>query len=72
MLERADIIFVMDLRVEKHVAMRFAKILDRKQVIRLDIADEYDFMTPELISLLTEKLTPHLGPPDSDITIEES
>lgn len=59
----ADIVFVMELRLEKLVRRRFAPDLGDKPLICLTIPDDYQFMQPELLALLTERLTPHLGAP---------
>ena len=63
LLEWADIVFVMDRRVERHITLRFPELLELKQLERLDIPDDYDYLAPQLIAVLTEKLTPFLGPP---------
>jgi predicted protein tyrosine phosphatase len=63
LLEWADVIFVMDRRLAKMLRRRFEPCLDGKEVVCLDIPDDYQYMQPELLSLLAERLTPHLGAP---------
>lgn len=52
MLEEADIIFVMEKTHRARLSKKFRKYLNGKRIICLDIPDNYDFMAPELISLL--------------------
>jgi predicted protein tyrosine phosphatase len=54
-LPRASIIFVMEKRHRVKLAARFARYLQGKQVICLDIPDNYAFMQPELVQLLEAK-----------------
>lgn len=56
----ADIIFVMEKRHRSQLAQRFKRVLPGKKVVCLDIADEYEFMQPELIALLQKRVLPHL------------
>jgi predicted protein tyrosine phosphatase len=64
LLEWADVVCVMEPRVAKTLKRRFPDQLTSKTMILLDIPDDYQRMQPELIAILTERLTPHLGPPD--------
>lgn len=59
-IEWADIIFVMEARHRTLLAKRFQKQLKGKQVICLDIKDNYAFMQPELIEILRTKVRRHL------------
>ncbi|AMV29519.1 hypothetical protein VT84_34310 [Gemmata sp. SH-PL17] len=61
LLAWADVVFVMEARLEKLVRRRF--VLGEKRLICLKIPDDYQFMQPELITVLTERLVPHLGEP---------
>jgi predicted protein tyrosine phosphatase len=54
-LEWATIIFVMEKRQRSKLATRFARHLQGKRVICLDIPDDYAFMQPELVRLLEAK-----------------
>jgi len=51
----ADIVFVMEKRHRARLAARFSRHLQGKQVICLDIPDDYSFMQPELVQLLIAK-----------------
>jgi len=61
LLEWADLIFVMERRQRNIIQSRFKEIYRRKRIICLYIPDEFEFMDPELIALLNERVTPHLG-----------
>lgn len=63
LLTESDVIFVMEKRLRKMLRRAFREVLADKQVVCLDIPDDYQLMQPELITLLTDRLQPHLGPP---------
>jgi predicted protein tyrosine phosphatase len=48
----ADIIFVMEKKHKLRLQQRFAAVVEDKEVIILDIPDDYHFMDEELIELL--------------------
>lgn len=48
----ADLIFVMEKAHRNKLSQKFKAALNGKRVICLDIPDDYDFMQPELVSLL--------------------
>ncbi len=58
-LEWADIVFVMEKRHAKQLRHLFPKLEPR--VICLGIPDNYEFMQPELIEILEQKVLPLLG-----------
>jgi predicted protein tyrosine phosphatase len=60
LLEWADLVFVMEKRQRNIIHSRFKEIYDRKRIICLYIPDEFEFMDPELIALLQERVTPYL------------
>ena len=60
LLEWADLIFVMEKRQRNAIHSKFKEIYQRKRIICLYIPDEYEFMDPDLIELLTAKVTPYL------------
>ena len=60
LLEWADLIFVMEKRHRNIIHSRFKEIYQRKRIICLYIPDEFEFMDPELVTLLEEKVTPYL------------
>ncbi|AWM41689.1 hypothetical protein GobsT_72240 [Gemmata obscuriglobus] len=63
LLAWADTIFVMERRLEKLIRRRFALEVGDKPLVCLAIPDDYQFMQPELLAVLSERLTPHLGAP---------
>jgi protein-tyrosine phosphatase len=54
MLLWADIIFVMEKRHKQLLEQRFENALHDKQVVVLDIPDEYDYMDEDLIGMLKD------------------
>jgi predicted protein tyrosine phosphatase len=56
----ADVIFVMEKVHRNRLGQRFRRHLNGKRVICLDIPDEYEYMQPELVSLLEAKVGPYL------------
>ncbi|MEO1279810.1 MAG: phosphotyrosine protein phosphatase [Planctomycetota bacterium] len=60
LVQWADLIFVMEPVHRIKLSARFRGELGDTRVICLDIADRYQAMDPELISLLERRVTPHL------------
>jgi predicted protein tyrosine phosphatase len=60
LLEWADLTFVMEKRQRNIIQSRFKGIYQRKRIICLYIPDDFEFMDPELINLLEERVAPHL------------
>lgn len=58
MIDRADVIFVMERKHKQLLSQRFD--ISGKQLIVLDIEDNYQFNDPELIELLKEALREYL------------
>lgn len=58
LLERADIIFVMENEQRAKLVKRFGALLKNKKVVCLGISDDYAYMDPELIRLLESKAGP--------------
>ncbi|MBK8751621.1 MAG: phosphotyrosine protein phosphatase [Candidatus Competibacteraceae bacterium] len=56
----SDLIFVMEKSHEEKLKSRFKSHLAGVQVICLDIPDQYDYMDPELVKILLEKVPPYL------------
>jgi len=56
LLEWADTIFVMERRHRDRLSARFRPYLRDKRIVCLDIPDEYEFMDPRLVRLLTAKM----------------
>lgn len=57
LIEWADLIFVMEKIHKKRLSERFMKHLRNVQVICLDIPDKYEYMDPDLINILKEKVS---------------
>lgn len=56
LIEWADLIFVMEKEHRRKLTAQFGKYLRKARVICLDIPDKYDFMDPDLVRLLKEKV----------------
>jgi predicted protein tyrosine phosphatase len=65
LLAWADVVFVMDRRLARMLQRLHRKALVGKEVVCLDVPDDYQFMQPELQAVLLERLGPHLGAPAS-------
>lgn len=59
----ADIVFVMEKRLHGMLRQRFPKELENKELVCLDVPDDFQFLQPKLFAVLTEKLIPYLGQP---------
>lgn len=59
-LQWADLIVVMESRHKRALTRDHGRWLKGKRVVVLNIPDRYDYMDPELIALLQERVTPHL------------
>lgn len=57
----ADTIYVMETAHKIRITKRFKKHLSSKRIVVLGIPDDYEFMQPELISLLLKKVGPLLA-----------
>lgn len=51
----ATIIFVMEKAHRNRLSSRFKRYLNGKRIICLDIPDDYEYMQPELVTLLERK-----------------
>jgi predicted protein tyrosine phosphatase len=60
LVEWADLIFVMEHVHKTKLTDRFKLFLAGKRVVCLNIPDNYKFMDPTLVKLLTTKVTPYL------------
>ena len=56
LIEWADIIFAMERAHQKRLTARFGRQLAGKEVRVLGIPDDYEYMQPELVSLLKRRL----------------
>lgn len=60
-LRWADVIFVMEAKHKKRLKAEYTRILEHKIIHVLDIPDEYPYMDPELVELLTQSVGSVLG-----------
>jgi predicted protein tyrosine phosphatase len=60
LIEWADLILAMERRHYSHLQVRFGEQLKSKKISVLRIRDEYEYMDPDLIRILREKVTPLL------------
>jgi predicted protein tyrosine phosphatase len=56
----ADIIFVMEKKHKDRIEQRFATVVDEKELIVLDIPDDYQFMDEELVDLIKLSVSAYL------------
>lgn len=60
LVQWAGLIVVMENRHREKLRKRFKAQLREQQIVCLNIPDDYDFMAPELIQLLRQKVPPFL------------
>src|SRR5690606_26245400 len=60
LIEWADIIFVMEKSHQAKVSKKFKPLLKGKNLVCLDIPDNYDCMDPELVRLLEVLVAKHV------------
>jgi predicted protein tyrosine phosphatase len=60
LLDWADLIFVMERSQRNLIRKRFPDLYQRKRIVCLYIPDEFHFMDPVLVRLLTDRVAPHL------------
>ena len=56
----SDLIFVMENRHRERLKEKFGSLADTKEIIILDIQDNYKYMDPELIEILETSVSPYL------------
>src|SRR6218665_537905 len=59
-IEWASLIFVMEKAHARKLKQRYSDVLKGRRELCLDIPDDYEFMQPELVSLLERKVAPWL------------
>ncbi len=60
MIQWADLIFVMEKRHRQRLRDRFDDVLRDKQIVVLDIEDDYQYMDEDLIMALKAGVEPYL------------
>ena len=56
----ADLIFVMEKRHKERLRDKFGVVIDDKEIVTLDIKDDYKYMDTELIEALETSVSPYL------------
>jgi predicted protein tyrosine phosphatase len=56
----ADLIFVMEKKHKQIIKEFYADSIEGKEIIILDIEDEYQFMDPELVEIINLSVRPYL------------
>ena len=57
----ADLIFVMEKKHKERLKEKFGSLTDDKDIIILDIQDDYKYMDAELIEVLETSVSPYLS-----------
>lgn len=60
LLQWADVVLVMEARHKRVLTREFGRWLRGKRIGVLDVPDRFDFMDPELVELLRERVPRHL------------
>ena len=60
LLAWADLVFVMEKKHRERLQESFPQLAQEKRIIVLDIPDEYQYMDPELIDMLTRAVESYL------------
>ncbi|PAA99123.1 low molecular weight protein tyrosine phosphatase family protein [Serratia fonticola] len=62
LLRWTDMIFVMEQKHKSRLVAEYQRLLEHKPLHVLDIPDDYQYMDPELITLLEQSAGPFLAP----------
>jgi predicted protein tyrosine phosphatase len=60
LIEWADVIFVMEKKHKQRIKEKFGQETSQKQIIVLDIPDDYQYMDPELVEEIEAKVGGYL------------
>lgn len=60
-IQWADVIFVMEEKHKSRVKAQFNGLLSYKDIQVLDIPDEYQYMDEELVNIMKQSVSNHLG-----------
>ncbi len=61
MIDWADLIFVMEKNHKQRLLKLYPSAYSNKEIIVLEIADDYQFMDPELIEIIKQSVVPYLN-----------
>lgn len=64
-IEWAEVVFVMERKHQEILRNRFPELMQNKNVICLDIPDEYEYMDEELVLMLEESVTDYFSTTNS-------
>ncbi len=67
----ADVVFVMESKHRSRILGEFRNALGGTPVLVLDIPDDYQFMDPELVELLTDRVEQYLLTHHNDFDADE-
>lgn len=67
LLEWADLVFVFERGHRNIIHKHFPQLYPQKKIVCLYVPDQFDYMSPELVDLLTERLERYLGKPTTGI-----
>jgi predicted protein tyrosine phosphatase len=56
----ADLIFVMEKKHKERLRDKFGALVDEKEIVTLDIKDDYKYMDAELIEILEASVSPYI------------
>lgn len=59
LIEWADLIFVMEKQHKQFLTSKYSFLLQDKEIIVLDIPDEFQYMDVELVNMLKASLSPY-------------
>ena len=62
LLQWADLILVMEKKHQVAIETHFGDEIMNKKVIVLNIPDNYNYMEPQLVSLIRKRADPHIKP----------
>jgi predicted protein tyrosine phosphatase len=60
LIEWADLLLVMEAVHRRRIKQRFGSLLREKRMVVLGIRDDYEYMDPELVRILRQKVLPLL------------
>lgn len=60
LVQWADLIFVMERKHQQRLVEKFGSLIQEKELVILDIPDDYQYMDTELIEILEEAVLPYL------------
>lgn len=60
LIQWADLIFVMERKHQERLQEKFGSLMKDKEIVILDIPDDYQYMDAELIEILEEAVLPYL------------